>query len=955
MGLLHNAALLLAVCFIYDLMAAKWRRGKPSSEQVFTGFILGLFGIIVMSTPWEFAPGVFFDTRSVLLSISGLFFGSLPTVVALSITVAFRILQGGSGAWMGVAVLIASGAIGIAWRHIRRDRLAELSWKELYLLGLIVHAVMLLWMLLLPRPIALNVFSKIGPPVMLIFPLGVVLVGKLMSNRLRRELSINALTESEELFRGLFENNHAVMLIIDPNDGAIIDANPAAAAFYGSARDHLKRMKIDDINILSPSEIKVEMDRARIEERRHFHFRHRLADGSIRNVDVYSGPISFEGRQMLYSIIHDVTERKQAEDALRESEEKFRRLFETMAQGVVYQSADGAIISANPAAERILGLSLDQMLGKTSMDPGWRAIREDGSEVSGRDHPAMTALRTGRPVDRFVMGIFNPQKNAHSWLSVTAIPLFQPGETTPFQAYATFDDITEQRKAREDYQTLFREMLDGFALHEIVCDSRGMPADYRFLDVNPAFERMTGLNATDIIGKTVLEALPGTEQSWIETYGQVALTGRPIFFENYSGQMDKHFEITAFRPAPNQFACIFADVTRRNLIEKEKEQLQVQLHHARKMEAIGTLAGGVAHDFNNLLQAIIGYTQILLLPKTESDPEFASLKAIQKAGDRAAGLVRQLLLFSRNTESDRKPVELNHEVEQARLMLERIIPKMIEIEVHMGSRLWTITADHIQIEQILLNLGTNAADAMPDGGKLIVRTENIALDEEYLINHAEVEPGRYVLLTVSDTGQGMDRETMGHIFEPFFTTKEVGKGTGLGLASVYGIVKNHGGYIACYSEIGQGTTFKIYLPAIEPADTDEPKDVGVKQHKGGTETILVVDDENSIRDFASQVLIRFGYTVLTAAGGEEALEIYLGNPRDIDLVVMDLGMPGMGGRKCLEELVRIDPAVKVLIASGYSIDGQVKKAIEAGAEGFVAKPYQLTDLLDKVRVVLDGY
>ena len=233
------------------------------------------------------------------------------------------------------------------------------------------------------------------------------------------------------------------------------------------------------------------------------------------------------------------------------------------------------------------------------------------------------------------------------------------------------------------------------------------------------------------------------------------------------------------------------------------------------MEAVGTLAGGISHDFNNLLQAIDGYTQLLLLDKDEDDPECPSLQAIENACDRAAQLVRQLLLFSRKSVTDRKPLDINQEVEQTRRILERTIPKMIDIEVHTGGRLWTVMADPVQIEQIFLNLGSNAADAMPEGGKLVIETENVILDDEFAIGHWGQSQENMRSCTISDTGCGMDKETIKHIFEPFYTTKEIGKGTGLGLASVYGIVKSHDGYISCYSEPGLGATFKIYLPAME--------------------------------------------------------------------------------------------------------------------------------------------
>ncbi|MBF0528403.1 MAG: response regulator [Deltaproteobacteria bacterium] len=342
-----------------------------------------------------------------------------------------------------------------------------------------------------------------------------------------------------------------------------------------------------------------------------------------------------------------------------------------------------------------------------------------------------------------------------------------------------------------------------------------------------------------------------------------------------------------------------------------------------------------------------------MLDKNERDRNYPHFRAILKSTERAAQLVRQLLLFSRKIDSEKKLIDLNLEMEQGRRILERTIPRMIQINLHLEGRLWKVKADPVQIEQVLLNLGINAADAMPEGGRLAIETRNITLDQEYARNHLDTKAGNYVLLTISDTGCGMDKETVARVFEPFFTTKEIGRGTGLGLASVYGIVKNHGGNIICYSEPNQGTTFKIYLPAIEQLDESAEKIAVVAPFKGGPETILLVDDETQLRDFALQALKRFGYDVMTASSGEEALEIYMAQPRVIDLVILDIGMPGMGGHKCLREILKVNPAAKVVIASGYSVNGQLKKTLDAGAVGFIGKPYQMADLLNKVRKVLD--
>ncbi len=389
---------------------------------------------------------------------------------------------------------------------------------------------------------------------------------------------------------------------------------------------------------------------------------------------------------------------------------------------------------------------------------------------------------------------------------------------------------------------------------------------------------------------------------------------------------------------------------------------EAQLLQAGKMEAVGTLAGGTAHDFNNLLQAIIGYAQILLMDKTEKNPDFDRLKQIEKAARRGSELTQQLLIFSRNVETKLSPLNLNYEIKQAYKILKRTIPKMIDIKLRLGDNLKIINADSIQVEQVLMNLGVNSRDAMPDGGELIFETKNMYLDEEYCKTRLGVTPGEYVLMSVSDTGCGIDNEIIEHIFEPFFSTKETGKGTGLGLAMVYGIVENHGGHIECYSEQAKGTVFKIYFPVLMTESKIQVSEKKEEEIQGGSETILLVDDEEPILDIAESTLKRFGYTTITAENGEKAIEIInkintknkeKETGKKIDLVILDVSMPGMGGHQCLKELLKIDPNIKVIIASGYSATGKVEETIKSGASGFIGKPYRLTDMLKKVRDVID--
>ncbi|UCF01119.1 MAG: PAS domain S-box protein, partial [Deltaproteobacteria bacterium] len=636
-----------------------------------------------------------------------------------------------------------------------------------------------------------------------------------------RRQAEKAMRESEERYRSLFKNNHMVMLIIDPETADIVDANPAACSFYGWGHEELTSKKITDINTLTEEQVFQEIERAKSEENQHFFFRHRLARNEIVDVEVFSGPIVLNGKQLLYSIVNNVTERKQAIEALQASEEKYRTLLETNPDPVVVYDIDGKVVYFNPAFTRVFGWSLGERLGKK-------------------------------------MDVFVPEE---SW--------------------------PETKK-------MISRVLGGESFSGI--ETRRYTKEGKIIPVS--------------ISGAVLRDTDGN------------LVGSIIDLRDIS----------------------------------EQKNLEGQLQQAQKMEAVGTLAGGIAHDFNNLLQAIQGYTELLLIRKKEGESDWRELQEIIRASKRGAELTQQLLTFSRKVESKIIPLDLNQEVGEVRELLERTIPKMIDVEFKLADNLQMVNADPVQLRQVLMNLAVNAKDAMPEGGKLLIETQSVTLDQEFCRRYAEVTPGDYVLFSISDTGHGMAKETLEHIFDPFYTTKEVGKGTGLGLAIVYGIIKNHEGYITCYSHPEVGTTFRIYLPTIEPESV--PVDVLIAPEpeglaRGGSETILLVDDEEFIRELGADVLGRAGYTVLTAGDGENALKLYRQERARIDLVILDLIMPGMGGRKCLEELLTIDPHTRVLISSGYSPDGPTKGALDTGAKGFVSKPYDTSQLLQLVREILD--
>ncbi len=511
---------------------------------------------------------------------------------------------------------------------------------------------------------------------------------------------------------------------------------------------------------------------------------------------------------------------------------------------------------------------------------------------------------------------------------------------------------TELQNQRDLLNSLFENLLLGIT----VCDREG-----RLLHTNKGFTDLTGYSTMDIssLNEWFLKAYPDSDyrKEVLEDWEQAAESAgavREFRVTCKNGQV-KDIEFRGTFLPDGRALVTMADITDRKKAEEDKERLQVQLQQAQKMEAVGTLTSGIAHDFNNILQAIGGNIQLILAQKGIDHRIVKYSAAVVAAVDLAADLVRSLLTSSRRIEPKLKALNVREELQQAIGMLERTIPKMINIETRVSEDIHLICADANQFSQVLINLVTNARDAMPDGGQLFIRTANVTLDHEFCVQNIGAAPGDYVRITVSDTGVGMSEGTLKNIFNPFFTTKELGKGTGLGMAIVYGIITNHGGYMICDSAPGQGATFTIYWPVapkerMELVLEEAPKVL----IRGGDELILVVDDEDAILEIAEEVLTDNGYSVVLAGSGEKALEIYKESKNEIKLVIMDLGMPGIGGHKAMVELLKVDPKVRIIISSGYSADNQVEEALAAGALGFVGKPYKLDDMLGRIRETLDS-
>ena len=700
-GLINNAALLLAMGLLYDTLALKRKVTWPFFQQVVSGVVLGLAGIGLMMSPVRLDSGVIFDTRSVLLGVTGLFFGTVPTVAAIVITGAYRLYMGGAGAIMGVGVITTSGLVGLAWRKYRfQDR--RISLAELYIFGFVIHVAMLLWTSALPEGVAGKTLANIAVPVMVIYPIGTALLGIMMVGRIERNRADEAMRESESRYRSLFENNHIAMMIVDPDSGRIVDVNPVASNYYGWPREVMQKMTVFDVNTLPRDEIIKAMKESRSRESNHFLFQHRRADGSVRDIELHSGPIPFMGKSLLYSIVSDITDRKRA--------------------------------------------------------------------------------------------------------------------------------------------------------------------------------------------------------------------------------------------------------------EKERARMEIQIQQTQKLESLGVLAGGIAHDFNNILMAVLGHADLAMLELPAMSPARSNIAEIEKAARRAAELCRQMLAYSGRGNFVIETINLRSLIEEMIHLLRTSISKKAILNLNLEKNLPPIRGDATQIRQIIMNLVINASEAIGDlSGVITISSGAMDCSREYLTNtyiKEDLAKGLYVWIEVSDTGCGMDKETQARLFEPFFTTKFTGRG--LGMAAVLGIIRSHKGAIRVYSELGKGTTFKAMFPAVEDAIFEEGKSAAAPDAWQSSGTILLVDDEETIRALGKKMLERLGFQTLVASDGQEAVDIYRSQGGEIDLVILDLTMPHMNGEETFRELRMTDPAVRVVMSSGYAESDIVARFAGKGVAGFIQKPYTFEILKNRLRSIMDS-
>lgn len=1152
-ALAENAALLLAMVVVFDLVMSRRQVTGRLPGRLLAGLVIGVISIGLVRASFHIEAGIVFDTRSVLLSISGLFFGAIPTLVAMVMAVAFRLWQGGTGAWTGILVIFATSGIGIGWRHYRRGRLEAITARELYAFGLIVHLVMLALMLTFPWETAQRVLAGIGLPVILIYPATTTALGLILAQRLRREAAVTALAESEAAARALLNAPTDVVALLD-TEGTLLDFNETMAHRFQRPRQELIGACVWD---LFPPEV-AESRKARISEvirsGQPARFEDQRGGRWLDNV-VY--PIRDAGGHIgrVAVIARDITEQKQAQAALRESESRVRHELESILSADSDLSGLRLTDVFDVAAIQTLmddfyklagiGIAIVDLQGRILVATGWQDIctqfhrvhpeagqyciesdLELSSGVAPGEHKlykcknhmwdiATPIIVAGQHVGNLFLGqfLFDDEAADREFFREQA-----RNYCFDEAAYlAALDRVPRWSREKVDqamvFYTRLAEMISTLG-HRNIRLARALTANKRLLanlrknqDLLESTQRLAhvggwewdvaqhtmtwtdetyrihgltpgdldpgspdhiekSLTCYDPAGRPVIEAafrrcaeegrpydleLPLTRiddgrRIWVRTMahalkeeGQVrkvignivditdrrraeeerghlmaqirrqaqqmeqvlstvpvgvlqfdskgrVLHANPVAARDLAalacaqvGQPLPHlgdrplaelltppptgglwhevkaaervFEVLA-RPVENgaeakQWVMVLNDVT-------QERETRTQLAQQERLAAVGQLAAGIAHDLNNNLAVIALYTQMALRETAMPPKTHDRLQTVSQQVKRMAALIQQILDFSRRAMLERRPLNLVPFMKEVVKLLARTIPEHIEVRLTVSSNSEELTAyaDPTRMQQIIMNLAVNARDAMPEGGSLDIELERVTVERNRSPLQPEMAPGDWIKLTVSDNGTGIPPEVLPHIFEPFYTTKGPGEGTGLGLAQIYGIVEQHGGRIDVATEMTQGTTFTIYLPALSAQPVEPIPAESAALWQGHGEAVLVVEDDPTLRAALVAGLEQLNYRALQAANGEYALALLAQSDREIALVLSDVVMPGMGGIALFDTLQERGYPAPLILLTGHAMDEELEALSEQGLAAWLTKPPQLERLAQEIDRVL---
>jgi PAS domain S-box-containing protein len=752
-----------------------------------------------------------------------------------------------------------------------------------------------------------------------------------------------ALAESEEQFRQMFAKHSAMLYLVDAETLAVVDANESAQKFYGYSSDQFVKLTVLDLSALAETDVRKELQGTAGKDKCSYTSIHRLADGDQRDVEIYSTPIRIKHRQFHFYIVHDITERKRTEAALKTSEANYRAIFDAVNDGIfIHDLETGAILDINHKSSEMFGYSREE-------------FPCDSPEKTTGPDPRFSADEAARRMREAAQGppqLFEWQAKHRNgtifWLEINLKKVTISGKE---RLLAVVRDISARKAtdaALRESEARFRSLVEA-GTDWIWETDRHLVLTYSSQKV----KSLLGYEADEILGTRPFDLVVMEDRERISALFSNAREQKCPFYgiENRCRHKDGRTVILESNALPifdqngefSGYRGYERDIT-------DRKNLEEQLLQAQKMEAVGQLAGGIAHDFNNILTAITGFVFILQM-KLE-DPELKKLvELIRQSAERAAGLTDSLLAFSRKQIICLKPLRINELIQKTEKLLSRLIREDVEIRTDLRGEDLVILGDETKLEQILINLATNARDAMPGGGILSIRTDHCVMQGEQGSSLQPGKPASYVQLSFSDTGHGIDENLRDRIFEPFFTTKEVGKGTGLGLSIVYGIVKQLNGYIQVQSESRIGTSVNIYLPLVEE-DTEKPSFMQLPSPHCGAETLLVAEDDPDVRRFMKTVLEEFGYSVIEAVDGMDAVMKFRENSSLIKAVIFDIIMPKKNGRDAYLEIKKTYPDVTAIFVSGYTGEFLTEEGILEEGLHFLQKPVVPWSLLEKVREAL---
>ncbi|HHM23981.1 MAG TPA: PAS domain-containing sensor histidine kinase [Bacteroidetes bacterium] len=773
-----------------------------------------------------------------------------------------------------------------------------------------------------------------------VFPVHLERAQKIVSGRKREQ----QLLERVEFFGKLVEILPAGVFV--SQNGKFVFMNPAGARILGFSSPEEATGREISLTFLPGNHAAIE------EKIRHllqskspipaFETTIRRVDGGLVHVEIKGAFALFNGQPAVLLAIRDIGDRKRAETKLQEEQRLFRMFMANIPDAIYFKDRDGRFLRVNAAQARRLGLdSPEQAEGKSDFDflPEEEARRNLEEERKVMETGEMLSAEREKIMP----------SGERCWIRTIKVPLRdERGEVIGI--FGITRDITAEKRAQLEIRKLF-QAVEQSPLSVVITNRNG---DIEY--VNPTFTQITGYAQEEVLGKNPRILKSGKHPPEFYRNLWETITSGSIWhgeFVNRKKNGELYHEQATIGPVRDSsgeithFIGLKLDIT-------DRKKLEEQLFQMQRVEALGRLAGGIAHDFNNLLTVINGYVDIMLRELREGERFFEELVEVRDAGRRAASLTRQLLAFGRKQILKPKSLNLNLLIQDLSRMLRRLIGEDVELVTRLAPDLLPVKVDPAQLEQVIINLAINARDAMPNGGRLVIQTENVHVDGEFAAFGGDSPTGDYVLMTVSDTGTGMDEETRSHIFEPFFTTKEPGVGTGLGLSTVYGIVKQSGGYIWVDSEPGRGTTFKIYLPVLE-----SPESGGLEQKTEpgalrGEEVVLVVEDSESVRSIVCRMLGRCGYRPRAVSSPEEALKLVESLDTPPDLLLTDVIMPGMSGRELVQKLKQHWPRLRVIFMSGYPQEAVSKQGVLEPGLAFIQKPFTPQVLLQKIREVLDS-